>query len=348
MRLYIDVKEYSIDMRVAVVILNYNGEQHLAHYLPSVVANSDGADVLVADNGSTDGSLTLLRREFSSVRLIELGQNYGFAEGYNRALAELDDYDCYVLLNSDVYTPEGWLSPLMARLETDPTIAIVGSKILSDTDRNSFEYAGAAGGYIDYLGYPFCRGRILSTLEKDEGQYDDCRSVFWVGGAAFAVRKSAYRSLGGLCSDFFAHMEEIDLCWRAQLDGWRVVIEPKSKVYHLGGGTLATNSPRKIFLNHRNNLAMLYRCAPPLQRAVVAVVRPFTDLAAAVSYLMGGNTAGAKAVFSAWWEFLRWHSRLANERKEIRGYAKHDSKYIYKGVIVLRYLFGRRKFDKLL
>lgn len=348
MRLYIDVKEYSIDMRVAVVILNYNGEQHLAHYLPSVVANSDGADVLVADNGSTDGSLTLLRREFSSVRLIELGQNYGFAEGYNRALAELDDYDCYVLLNSDVYTPQGWLSPLMARLETDPTIAIVGSKILSDTDRNSFEYAGAAGGYIDYLGYPFCRGRILSTLEKDEGQYDDCRSVFWVGGAAFAVRKSAYRSLGGLCSDFFAHMEEIDLCWRAQLDGWRVVIEPKSKVYHLGGGTLATNSPRKIFLNHRNNLAMLYRCAPPLQRAVVAVVRPFTDLAAAVSYLMGGNTAGAKAVFSAWREFLRWHSRLANERKEIRGYAKHDSKYIYKGVIVLRYLFGRRKFDKLL
>lgn len=335
-------------MRVAVVILNYNGEQHLAHYLPSVVANSDGADVLVADNGSTDGSLTLLRREFSSVRLIELGQNYGFAEGYNRALAELDDYDCYVLLNSDVYTPQGWLSPLMARLETDPTIAIVGSKILSDTDRNSFEYAGAAGGYIDYLGYPFCRGRILSTLEKDEGQYDDCRSVFWVGGAAFAVRKSAYRSLGGLCSDFFAHMEEIDLCWRAQLDGWRVVIEPKSKVYHLGGGTLATNSPRKIFLNHRNNLAMLYRCAPPLQRAVVAVVRPFTDLAAAVSYLMGGNTAGAKAVFSAWREFLRWHNRLANERKEIRGYAKHDSKYIYKGVIVLRYLFGRRKFDKLL
>ncbi len=335
-------------MRVAVVILNYNGEQHLAHYLPSVVANSDGADVLVADNGSTDGSLTLLRREFSSVRLIELGQNYGFAEGYNRALAELDDYDCYVLLNSDVYTPQGWLSPLMARLETDPTIAIVGSKILSDTDRNSFEYAGAAGGYIDYLGYPFCRGRILSTLEKDEGQYDDCRSVFWVGGAAFAVRKSAYRSLGGLCIDFFAHMEEIDLCWRAQLDGWRVVIEPKSKVYHLGGGTLATNSPRKIFLNHRNNLAMLYRCAPPLQRAVVAVVRPFTDLAAAVSYLMGGNTAGAKAVFSAWREFLRWHSRLANERKEIRGYAKHDSKYIYKGVIVLRYLFGRRKFDKLL
>ena len=330
------------------MILNYNGEHHLAHYLPTVVNNSGGADIIVADNGSTDGSVALLNSQFSTVRLIELGQNYGFAEGYNRALAELDEYDCYVLLNSDVYTPEGWLEPLVSRLEADPNIGAVGPKILSESDHSSFEYAGAAGGFIDYLGYPFCRGRILSALEKDNGQYNDSREVFWVSGAAFCVRKSVYRSLGGLCSDFFAHMEEIDLCWRMQLDGWKVVVEPRSRVYHLGGGTLATNSPHKILLNHRNNLAMLYRCASPLQRAVVAVVRPFTDLAAAVSYLMGGNTAGAKAVFSAWWEFLRWHSRLANERKEIRGYAKHDSKYIYKGVIVLRYLFGRRKFDKLL
>ena len=335
-------------MKVAVVILNYNGERHLAHYLPSVVQNSAGADIIVADNGSTDGSLELLKREFSTVRVITLAENYGFAEGYNRALAELDDFDCYVLLNSDVYTPEGWLEPLVSKLESDPNIGVVGPKILSDTERESFEYAGAAGGYIDYLGYPFCRGRILSTLEKDEGQYNDSREVFWVGGAAFCVRKAVYRSLGGLCGDFFAHMEEIDLCWRMQLDGWKVVIEPKSKVYHLGGGTLAANSPRKIFLNHRNNLAMLYRCATPLQRAVVAVVRPFTDLAAALGYLLGGNSAGAKAVFRAWREFIQWHNRLAKERKEIRGYAKHDSKYIYKGIIVLRYLFGGRKFENLL
>lgn len=335
-------------MRVAVVILNYNGERHLAHYLPSVVANSGGADIIVADNGSTDGSVQLLKSDFSSVQVIELGQNYGFAEGYNRALAYLDDYDCYLLLNSDVYTPEGWLEPLVSKLESDPNIGVVGPKILSDVERESFEYAGAAGGYIDYLGYPFCRGRILSTLEKDKGQYDDSREVFWVGGAAFCVRKAVYRSLGGLCGDFFAHMEEIDLCWRMQLDGWKVVVEPKSKVYHLGGGTLAANSPRKIFLNHRNNLAMLYRCATPLQRAVVAVVRPFTDLAAALSYLVGGDREGAKAVFRAWREFIQWHSRLAKERQEIRGYAKHDSKYIYKGIIVLRYLFGGRKFEKLL
>ena len=330
------------------MILNYNGERHLANYLPSVVANSGGADIIVADNGSTDGSVQLLKSDFSSVQLIELGQNYGFAEGYNRALAHLDDYDCYLLLNSDVYTPEGWLEPLVSKLESDPNIGVVGPKILSDTDRESFEYAGAAGVYIDYLGYPFCRGRILSALEKDEGQYNDSREVFWVGGAAFCVRKAVYRSLGGLCGDFFAHMEEIDLCWRMQLDGWKVVVEPKSKVYHLGGGTLAANSPRKIFLNHRNNLAMLYRCATPFQRAVVAVVRPFTDLAAALSYLMGGDVAGAKAVFRAWREFIQWHNRLAKERKEIRGYAKHDSKYIYKGIIVLRYLFGGRKFENLL
>lgn len=330
------------------MILNYNGERHLANYLPSVIRNSGGAAIIVADNGSTDGSVQLLKSDFSSVQLIELGQNYGFAEGYNRALAHLDDYDCYLLLNSDVYTPEGWLEPLVSKLESDPNIGVVGPKILSDTERESFEYAGAAGGYIDYLGYPFCRGRILSTVEKDEGQYNDSREVFWVGGAAFCVRKAVYRSLGGLCGDFFAHMEEIDLCWRMQLDGWKVVVEPKSKVYHLGGGTLAANSPRKIFLNHRNNLAMLYRCATPFQRAVVAVVRPFTDLAAALGYLMGGDVAGAKAVFSAWREFIRWHSRLAKERKEIRGYAKHDSKYIYKGIIVLRYLFGGRKFENLL
>ena len=335
-------------MRVAVVILNYNGEHHLAHYLPTVVNNSGGADIIVADNGSTDGSVALLNSQFSTVRLIELGQNYGFAEGYNRALAELDEYDCYVLLNSDVYTPEGWLEPLVSRLEADPNIGAVGPKILSDSDHSCFEYAGAAGGFIDYLGYPFCRGRILSALEKDNGQYNDSREVFWISGAAFCVRKGVYRSLGGLCSDFFAHMEEIDLCWRMQLDGWKVVVEPRSRVYHLGGGTLATNSPHKILLNHRNNLAMLYRCASPLQRAVVAVVRPFTDLAAALSYLAGGNWEGTKAVFRAWREFIAWHSRLSKERREIRGYAKSNPRHIYKGIIVLRYLFGKRKFKQLL
>lgn len=334
-------------MRVAVVILNYNGQQHLRRFLPSVVANSNGADIIVADNGSTDDSLTVLATEFASVKTIILESNYGFAEGYNRALAQLDDYDCYVLLNSDVQTPKGWLEPLIERLESDVTIAAVGPKILSVEEPDKFEYAGAAGGFIDYLGYPFCRGRILSVTEYDNGQYDGCREVFWVSGAAFCVRKDVYRALGGLCGDFFAHMEEIDLCWRMQLAGWKVVVEPKSKVYHLGGGTLQTNSPRKIFFNHRNNLAMLYRCAPPMQRAVVAVVRPFLDLAAAASYLVGGNTKGAKALFKAWRDFLRWHKRLAAERREIRKNVKRESLCIYKGMILLRYLFGRRKFNNI-
>ena len=334
-------------MRTAVVILNYNGEQHLRRFLPSVIANTRGADIIVADNGSTDSSLQLLATEFSSVRTIALEQNYGFAEGYNRALAPLTEYEYFVLLNSDVQTPEGWLEPLVARLDSDSSIAVTAPKILSVEQPEMFEYAGAAGGYIDYLGYPFCRGRILSTIEKDCGQYDDARELFWVSGAAFCVRSSVYQSLGGLCGDFFAHMEEIDLCWRMQLAGWKVVVEPKSRVYHLGGGTLATQSPRKVFLNHRNNLAMLFRCASPMQRAVVAIVRPLTDLAAAMSYLAKGDTKAFKAVFAAWGDFIRWHSRLSRERKAIRSAVKQESKYIYKGVIVLSYLIGRRKFDKL-
>ena len=335
-------------MKVAVVILNYNGEEHLRRFLPSVVENSCGADVVVADNGSTDSSLQLLRDSFSAVRTIKLDKNYGFAEGYNRALEQLKEYDCYVLLNSDVKTPKGWLEPLVERLETDNTIAAVGPKILSVVEPDKFEYAGASGGFIDYLGYPFCRGRILSTTEQDLGQYDDSREVFWVSGAAFCVRSEVYHALGGLCGDFFAHMEEIDLCWRMHLAGRRVVVEPKSAVYHLGGGTLQTNSPRKILLNHRNNLAMLYRCATPLQRAVVAVVRPLLDMAAAASYIAGGNFKGAQAVFEAWRDFICWHKRLSAERREIRKNIKKESYNIYKGMIVFRYMLGRRKFENLI
>lgn len=335
-------------MDTAVVILNYNGEEHLRRFLPSVVKNSDGADVIVADNGSTDGSVELLRREFDTVKVIQLGQNYGFAEGYNRALAHLDEYDYYVLLNSDVQTPEGWLNPLVQCLAADASVAAVGPKILSVAEPDSFEYAGAAGGFIDYLGYPFCRGRILSTLERDNGQYNNSREVFWVSGAAFCVRRSAYRALGGFCGDFFAHMEEIDLCWRMQLAGWKVVVEPKSRVYHLGGGTLESSSPRKMFFNHRNNLAMLYRCATPLQRAVVALLRPILDMAAAASYLAKGNVAGFKAVFAAWRDFLSWHKRLSAERRNIQRMAKQQSHYIYKGSIVLRSAFGKRKFDNII
>ncbi len=335
-------------MKTAVVILNWNGVAHLRRFLPSVVAHSDDADVVVADNGSTDESLAVLAAEFPTVRRVALDANYGFAEGYNRALAALAGYDCFVLLNSDVEVCEGWLQPLVAVLREQSDVAVVAPKILSLGESDRFEYAGAAGGYIDMLGYPFCRGRILSELERDEGQYDDRRDVFWVGGAAFCCRAEVYRAMGGLCREFFAHQEEIDLCWRMQLAGWRVVVEPRSRVWHLGGGTLQPDSPQKIFLNHRNNLAMLFRCSSPMQRVLVAVVRPLTDAAAALSYLAGGKVAAAKAVWRAWCDFVKWHPRLASERKEIRARVVCESQYIYKGAIVLRYMFGRRHFGRMM
>lgn len=283
-------------MKIAVVILNYNGEEHLRRFLPSVVSNSGGADIVVADNGSTDGSLELLEREFTTVRRVVLDKNYGFAEGYNRALAELAEYDSYVLLNSDVQTPKGWLEPLVECLYSAPDIAAVGPKILSVVNPEKFEYAGAAGGFIDYLGYPFCRGRILSVTETDEGQYDDSREVFWVSGAAFCVKREVYNALGGLCGEFFAHMEEIDLCWRMQLAGYRIMVEPRSVVYHLGGGTMPNESPNKLYLNYRNNLAMLFKCSPTPQRLLVAVARPVCDMLSALIYIIKGQMPMARAV----------------------------------------------------
>jgi GT2 family glycosyltransferase len=233
------------------------------------------------------------------------------------------------------------LKPLIEELERNEDVAVVVPKILDDKCREKFEYAGAAGGFIDVLGYPFCRGRILSTVERDEGQYNTPCDVMWGSGAAFCCRAEVFAELGGFAKEFFAHQEEIDFCWRVWLSGSRVVVVPRSKVYHLGGATLSTDSPFKTMLNHRNNLAMLYRCASPMQRALVAVVRPLLDLAAALSYLLQGKKESAKAVFQAWKDFLRWHKRLAKERKIIRANVKREAP-IYHGSIVLRYLFCRK------
>lgn len=336
--------------RTAVVILNWNGTAHLRRFLPSVVANTPKeVRIIVADNGSTDDSIEVLEREFPTVERLRLDRNYGFAEGYNRALQQIDVEYC-VLLNSDVETPEGWLEPLVARLDADERVAAVAPKLLWSESREQFEYAGAAGGFIDYLGYPFCRGRIMKCVEKDCGQYDDVREVFWASGAAFCCRLEVFKSLGGFAREFFAHMEEIDLCWRMQLAGYKIEVEPRSRVYHFGGGTLATDSPNKIFLNHRNNLAMLYRCATSGQRVVVAVIRPLLDMLAALSYAVKGNLRGARAVVSAYGDFLRWHGRLAKERKMIRSSALQTKcpTTIYRGSIVLRYIFGKRTFEKLM
>ena len=331
--------------RLSVVILNWNGRRHLERYLPSVVAHTEGdAEVVVADNGSTDDSLQWLRLNYPDVRVIRLDRNYGFAGGYNRALREVES-EYVLLLNSDVEVTAGWWQPLVEVLDTESDVAAVAPKLLADMERMKFEYAGASGGFIDYLGYPFCRGRILSNVEEDRGQYDNRRDIFWASGAAMCCRRERFESLGGFDEDFFAHMEEIDLQWRMQLEGWRIVVEPKSVVYHLGGGTLPASS-RKIFLNHRNNLAMLFKCASPMQRAVVAVVRPATDMLEALVNLVTLHPQRAWAIVRAWGEFIAWHGALSRKRKAVVRTKTVDN--IYRNSIVLRYIFGGRKFNNMM
>ena len=331
--------------RLSVVILNWNGRRHLERYLPSVVAHTAGdAEVVVADNGSTDDSLQWLRLTHPDVRVIRLDRNYGFAGGYNRALKEVDS-EYVLLLNSDVEVTAGWWQPLVEVLDKESDVAAVAPKLLADMERTKFEYAGASGGFIDYLGYPFCRGRILSNVEADSGQYDDRRDIFWASGAALCCRREVFDALGGFDDDFFAHMEEIDLQWRMQLAGWRIVVEPKSVVYHLGGGTLPASS-RKIFLNHRNNLAMLFKCASPMQRAVVAVVRPMTDMLEALVNLVTLHPHRAWAIVRAWGEFIAWHGTLSRKRKAVVRTKKVNN--IYRHSIILRYLFGKRTFNNMM
>lgn len=332
--------------KTEIVILNWNGAGHLRRFLPSVLASvPEGVGVVVADNGSTDDSLGVLEREFPAVGRIVLDRNYGFAGGYNRALEYLDA-DYFILLNSDVETPAGWVEPLVETLDRDRTVAAVAPKLLSLVEPARFEYAGASGGFIDYLGYPFCRGRILQCVERDEGQYDDARDVFWASGAAFCCRAEVFRALGGFDEDFFAHMEEIDLCWRMQLAGWRVRVVPRSRVWHLGGGTLQNDSPRKLYLNYRNNLAMLFKCASPVQRVAVAVLRPLADAAAALVYLLKGQCAQAGAVACAYRDFLARHGELARQRRAVQQSKRRRAAHIYHGSIILRYLLGRRVFGE--
>ena len=268
----------------------------LRKYLPSVVAHTADADIIVADNGSTDNSLEVLRNEFPKVKTIVLDRNYGFAEGYNRAIAQVES-DYTVLLNSDVEVSEGWLTPLLAYLEAHAETAAVQPKIRSWAKRTFFEHAGAAGGFINSLGYPYCRGRILWKVEEDKGQYDTITEVDWTSGACMCVRTKVYKDCGGLDASFFAHMEEIDLCWRMRNKGWKLACLPQSTVYHLGGGSLNYESPRKTYLNHRNNLLMIYKNKQ--HPFGVLFVRFFLDYAAAFFYLLQGRLGAFKAVFQA-------------------------------------------------
>lgn len=295
-------------MKCSVVILNWNGVGHLRTYLPSVIAHSaiEGCEVIVADNGSTDDSLAVLAKEFPSVKTIVLDKNYGFAEGYNRAIGKLSELrgqksetepEYIVLLNSDVEVTEGWLNPLLDYMDAHADVAAVQPKIRSWRNKSYFEHAGAAGGFINALGYPYCRGRILWHVEEDKGQYDTPIEVDWTSGACMLVRTQIYKDCGGLDASFFAHMEEIDLCWRMRNAGWRLVCLPQSVVYHLGGGSLAYESPRKTYLNHRNNLLMIRKNKQHPQG--VLFIRFFLDYAAALFYLLQGRWDACKAVFKA-------------------------------------------------
>lgn len=284
--------------KTAVVILNYNGAGMLRRFLPSVIKYSPEASIYVADNGSSDESCDVVRNEFPAVKLMVLDHNYGFAEGYNRALAQVDE-EYAVLLNSDVEVTRGWLSPMTQFLDSNPEVAACQPKLLSFKQKDFFEYAGAAGGFIDKWGYTFCRGRIFNTVERDSGQYDDTTDVFWATGAALMIRNEVYKNNGGLDGRFFAHMEEIDLCWRLRSRGYRIACVPQSHVYHVGGATLKKENPQKTYLNFRNNLLMIYKNAPDCQLKKIMLFRKVFDNVAALKFLASGDYAAFKAVRKA-------------------------------------------------
>ncbi|GIV36068.1 MAG: glycosyl transferase family 2 [Cyclobacteriaceae bacterium] len=325
----------------AVVILNYNGANLLNRFLPSVIRHSPSAHIIVADNASTDESLELLRKSFPEVQVIALDKNYGYSGGYNRALAQTDAEYC-VLLNSDVEVTAGWLEPLVNIMKQHPDIAAIQPKILAYQKPGYFEYAGAGGGFLDTLGYPFCRGRVFDFTEKDTGQYNDTREVGWASGACLMVRTSVYRSLGGLDEDFFAHMEEIDLCWRMIRSGRKVFYCGMATVYHVGAGTLAYGHPQKIYLNFRNNLRLLCYHLPLSELGWKLPLRLLLDWAAAMRFVFLGNTKGAASVCKAHFNFFSSLWQLWQKRTKLRRQYPFSTRLLYKGLIVWDYFVRKR------
>ena len=305
--------------KLAIVILNWNGAKMLRKYLPSVLLYSrDEATVYVADNASTDDSLQLMQTVFPECKIIVLEKNWGFAEGYNRALRQIDA-EYYLLLNSDIEVTEHWLTPLINLMDTHPEVAVCQPKLLSVADHDCFEYAGACGGYLDSYGYPFCRGRLFNTVEKNNGQYDYQTDVHWATGAALMIRASDYWGVGGLDGRFFAHCEEIDLCWRLRIRGRRIVCVPESYVYHVGGGTLPKSNPMKTFLNFRNNLTMLYKCLPDSELRRVMRMRWWLDYLAALQMLLIGHSLGDfLAVVRGRRAFKRWRREFDADRRQVQ------------------------------
>ena len=330
-----------------MVILNWNGRHLLEEYLPQVVANTDAIGVVtVADNGSTDDSKEWIRNHFPGVILLSFSHNHGFAEGYNIALrlAAQAAFRYVVLLNSDVAPAPGWLGPLYDYMEAHPEVAACQPKILSYKDKDMFEYAGACGGFIDRNGYPYCRGRIFETCEKDAGQYDTEAYVDWASGAAMMVRTDEYNAAGGLDASFFAHMEEIDLCWRMRLRGHKIAVVPQSVVYHLGGGSLPPSDPRKTYLNFRNNLLMLYKDLPAKGRRWRLLRRKLLDGVAGMKYLLSGNLRGMWAIVRAHHDFYRMKRQMTP--RPAGDYAACDDQQ-RPDILKEYYLLGHRKYSEL-
>lgn len=327
----------------AVVILNYNGDKLLKQFLPSVIQFSSDAEVIVADNGSTDQSRATLSKDFPDTRTILLPTNYGFCGGYNESLKQVKA-DYYVLLNSDVEVTEGWLSPMIRLLDSDPDIAAVQPKILAYHNKKVFEYAGAGGGYIDAFGYPFCRGRIFDHIEEDHGQYNDSREIFWATGACMVIRSSVYHEFGGLDEDFFAHMEEIDLCWKIHRTGKKIYYSGSTCVYHVGAGTLGYDSPRKTFLNFRNNLSLIFKHLSTAELVIKLPIRFTLDWIASIVFVLKGKPANGWSIIQAQWAFIRLLSLNLKKRKALRGqYPRYSRTAILPGLLIVDYYALARK-----
>jgi GT2 family glycosyltransferase len=332
-------------IKTAVVILNYNGEKFLREFLPAVIEHSEGAKIIVADNASTDLSVDLLKQKFPTVELIRLDNNYGFCGGYNKALKQVEA-EYYVLLNSDVEVTPNWLDPLVKLLDSSPEIAAAQPKILSYNEKDHFEYAGGAGGFIDSLGYPFCRGRLFDVIERDNNQYNDTREVFWATGACLIVRSAVYHKLGGLDEDFFAHMEEIDLCWKIQRAGHKVFYCAESHVFHVGGGTLAKSSPRKTYYNFRNGLSLVYKHWSPGALTVKLPLRLLLDYVAALKFLLSGKPGDGRAVFRAHYHFMKKFGKNRHKRSALKRFP-FTTRNIYRGSILWDHFVLRKNRVKI-
>jgi len=341
---------------VAVAILNYNGKDFLKDFLPSVVQSTyDNVTIHVIDNKSTDSSLTFLRKNYKNVIIHELDENFGFAGGYNEGLKHIFGADYLVLLNSDVEVTKGWIDPIVDLMESDKSIAACQPKVLQFANKKQFEHAGAAGGWIDHLGYPFCRGRLFDTVEIDDGQYDEAEEVFWASGAAMFIRSDLFHKIGGFDASFFAHLEEIDLCWRMKRAGYKIMVEPKSVVYHVGGGTLGYENPRKVFLNFRNNLAMLLKNEPGSKLSWLIPYRLILDGVAGIMFLLKGKWRNTKAIIQAHFAFYGNFSAIQKRKKaynklidKVSISPTPNTKGIFQKSIVWQYYLRGRKLFKTL